>query len=91
MKPCTCGGTNENCRYCCGSGYVPDSTPLPEGPTPRPRVPMSFIEKEPSPPVFAKERTNWKEIIGGVVALLLPFIILFLRWLWKNGLDTLLK
>jgi hypothetical protein len=41
--------------------------------------------------VFAKERPNWKEIIGGVVALLLPFIILFLRWLWNNGLDTLLK
>lgn len=29
MKPCVCNGSNDNCRYCSGSGYVPDETPLP--------------------------------------------------------------
>jgi len=29
MKPRVCGGSNDNCCYCSGSGYVPDSAPLP--------------------------------------------------------------
>jgi hypothetical protein len=29
MKPCSCDGTNENCRWCSGSGEVPDSAPIP--------------------------------------------------------------
>ncbi len=29
MKPCSCGGTNENCRWCSGSGQVPDQQPIP--------------------------------------------------------------
>jgi len=45
---------------------------------------MSFVEKEPSPPVFVKERTNWMEVTIGGAALLWPFIIWGLHWLWKN-------
>jgi hypothetical protein len=30
MKPCVCGGSNNNCRYCSGSGYVPDNVGLPQ-------------------------------------------------------------
>ncbi len=30
MKPCVCGGSNSNCRYCSGSGYVPDNKGLPQ-------------------------------------------------------------
>ena|ERR1700686_2463729 len=29
MKPCVCEGSNDKCRYCSGSGYVSDLTPLP--------------------------------------------------------------
>ena len=29
MKPCVCGGSNANCRYCSGSGSVTDSIGLP--------------------------------------------------------------
>lgn len=29
MKACVCGGSNANCRYCSGSGYVSDATGLP--------------------------------------------------------------
>jgi hypothetical protein len=49
-------------------------------------MPISFNEKEPSPrpPEFVEDRRDWKEVIGGIVALLLPFIILVLHWLWKN-------
>ncbi len=85
MKPCTFGGTNESCRYCFGSGYVTDRTPVPRPPTPRQPIPISLVDREPSPPVFAKRSIHWKEIIGGVLALLFPFIIVFflrfLRWL----------
>lgn len=28
-RPCTCGGSQDNCRYCFGRGYVPASRPLP--------------------------------------------------------------
>ena len=29
MKPCVCGGSNNNCRYCSGSGYVADGAGIP--------------------------------------------------------------
>jgi hypothetical protein len=88
MKPCTCNGTNNNCRYCSGSGYVSDPTPLPKTPGPAQWIPMSSVEKEPGPPVFLKRPTDWNEIIGGILALFFPFILWFvfwfLRWLWRN-------
>jgi len=84
MKPCTCNGTNDNCRFCSGSGYVSDSMPLPKPPNPSQRIPMSFNEKEPRPPVFAKTPTDWKEVIIGGISLLWPLIIWVLYWLWKN-------
>ena len=29
MKSCSCGGSNENCRFCFGSGYVSESQGVP--------------------------------------------------------------
>src|SRR5215470_4204133 len=29
MKPCVCQGSNESCRYCSGSGVVPDNVGVP--------------------------------------------------------------
>ena len=85
MKPCACNGTNDNCRYCSGSGYVSDPMPMPKPPTPSQRIPMSFTEKEPLPPVYPKAPTDWKEVIIGVLSLLAPLIIWFLHSLWKNA------
>jgi len=82
MKPCTCNGTNDNCRYCSGSGYVSDSTPLPKSPPSR-WAPMALNEKEPAPRVFVGEPTNWTEVIVGVLTFS-PLIIWFLVWLWKH-------
>jgi hypothetical protein len=49
---------------------------------------MSAVEKETTPPVFVKRPTDWKEIIGGILALFFPFVLWFvfwfLRWLWQN-------
>src|SRR2546422_4831483 len=48
MNPCVCAGSNENCRYCSGSGYVPDSTGLPGAPSPGQNwVPESIREPRP--------------------------------------------
>jgi hypothetical protein len=46
MKPCVCNGSNDNCRYCSGSGYVPDDKPLPKGVTKNPYIGM----EPPTPP-----------------------------------------
>ncbi len=85
MKPCTCGGSNDSCRYCSGSGYVADSVVLLKGPESKgnPWIPESYVEKAPRPPVYIKRPTNWNEIIVGVLVLLFPFIIMFLQWLLK--------
>jgi hypothetical protein len=32
-KPCVCGGSNANCRYCDGSGYVRDDKAIPHLPS----------------------------------------------------------
>ena len=49
----------------------------------KPLIPESYVEKVPRPPVYVKQPTNWNEIIVGVLVLLFPFIIMFLRWLLK--------
>lgn len=37
-KPCVCQGSNENCRYCFGKGFVPDTQGLPIGLDAAPRI-----------------------------------------------------
>jgi len=83
VKSCTCNGTNDNCRFCSGSGYVSDTTPLPRPPSPPQWVPMSFVEKEPRPHVYVKDPINWGEVLIGLLTFS-PFIIWFVVWLWKH-------
>src|SRR5271167_1446668 len=59
MKPCTCNGSNDNCRYCSGSGYVRDETPLPTQPYP-PNNPYLNM-KAPTPPYLDPE--IWDELV----------------------------
>src|ERR1700690_2040247 len=59
MKPWRCNGSNDNCRYCSGWGYVGDETPLPiQGHPPNnPYIGM----KPPTPPELDPE--IWEEIV----------------------------
>jgi hypothetical protein len=62
MKPCVCNGSNDNCRYCSGSGYVPDEKPLPKGIPENPYIGM----KPSAPPRLDPEIED--EIVRGILA-----------------------
>jgi hypothetical protein len=62
MKPCVCNGSNDNCRYCSGSGYVPDDNPLPKGVAKNPYVGM----KPPAQPQL--DPAIEAEIFRGILA-----------------------
>jgi len=62
MKPCVCNGSNANCRYCSGSGYVPDEESLPKGTPTNPYMGM----KPPAPPQLDPKIED--EILRGVLA-----------------------
>src|SRR6266849_10642908 len=62
MKPCVCNGSNDNCRYCSGSGYVPDEEPLPKGMPENPYIGM----KSPTTPRLDPEIED--EIVRGILA-----------------------
>ena len=62
MKPCVCNGSNANCRYCSGSGYVPDGEHPPKGIRQNP-----YIDMKPStPPPLDPKIEN--EIVRGILA-----------------------
>jgi len=62
MKPCVCNGSNDNCRYCSGSGYVPEEKPLPKGIPENPYIGM----KPPTTPRLDPEIED--EIVRGILA-----------------------
>ena len=62
MKPCVCNGSNDNCRYCSGSGYVPDKNPLPKGIPENPYIGM----KPPTTSRLDPEIED--EIVRGILA-----------------------
>ena len=62
MKPCVCNGSNANCRYCSGSGYVPDEERLPKGIRKNP-----YIGMKPSTPPQLDPKIE-DEIVRGILA-----------------------
>ncbi len=69
MKPCVCAGSNEDCRYCSGSGYVSDSTRLPGAPPPGQNwVPESICEpraqEEPTPVAGPSSETKRRPLFS---------------------------
>jgi len=72
MKPCVCNGSNDNCRYCSGSGYVCDDAPLPKGITKSPYIDM----KPPTPSRLDPGIED--EIVRGILA----------RQIERNKLET---
>jgi hypothetical protein len=62
MKPCVCNGSNDNCSYCSGSGYVPDEKLLPKGIPENPYIGM----KPPTTPPLDPEIED--EIVRGILA-----------------------
>lgn len=94
MKPCVCNGSNDNCRYCSGSGYVPDEERLPKGIRKNPYIGMKpstppqldpKIEDEIVRSILAREAERnrleaWKEERrkGALVSAALLLVILFL-------------
>jgi hypothetical protein len=62
MKPCVCNGSNDNCRYCSGSGYVPNEKALPKGIPENPYIGMT----PPTTPRLDPKIEN--EIVRGILA-----------------------
>jgi len=93
MRPCRCGGSNENCCFCYGSGYVKDDPAhQPQPPTDlRNWLPNRLEEREPTPRPYIRKPIRWKEIIVGILALCFPLILLLLHWLWRQMLDAFSK
>src|SRR2546428_7275098 len=56
MKACVCDGSNENCMYCGGSGYVDDDKALPR----RPDDLGSWLPNEAP----ERPREGWKVFVG---------------------------
>lgn len=100
MKPCVCNGTNDNCRYCSGSGYVSDNKPLPKGILENPYIGMKpptalrldpKIEDEIVRDILAREaERNRLEACReqrrkrALVGTLLLLVILFLVWFFRR-------
>lgn len=83
MKPCICGGSNTNCRYCSGSGYVSDAVGLPQNRTGREELgPASELVHEPAPKPKAfvprKRRTTITDLAWYLLFLLITFLIVWL-------------
>ena len=89
MKACVCGGSNSNCRFCAGSGYVPKDRGLPVKHTRRETFSPSVIlevnlESMPQekPYVRSKLRRSFKEIITDWAWYLLFLLVtFFITWL----------
>lgn len=89
MKACLCGGSNSNCRFCTGSGYVPGDRGLPVKHTRRETFGPSVIHEvnveswpQASPYVRSKQRRSFKEIIADWAWYLLFFVVVFfITWL----------
>jgi hypothetical protein len=80
MKPCVCGGSNSNCRFCSGSGYVPESIGLPQVRSGREkRGAASVVATEPcfeekAPIRKEPKSTFFREMWWGLI---LPLIVIF--------------
>ena len=66
MKPCVCAGTNSNCRYCSGSGYVANGIGLPRpksvGDTWAPQSEI-IVRAESEPGTSGFHRHRWPVLI----------------------------
>jgi hypothetical protein len=87
MKTCVCEGRNENCRYCGGSGSVPDDMGLPQPPSDiKAWVPESQSVSEPRPegtPSFGMQsRSSFRsEAVGCFWSVAIQLIIVFVVFL----------
>ena len=94
MKPCVCGGSNDNCRYCGGAGYVPDDRGLPHPPSdlekwvpetftvPARQEKPPFVEGKSGSPTLKEDLKGcfWGWLLWAVFAL----VVMFLGFLWKS-------
>lgn len=96
MKPCVCNGNTENCKFCGGSGYVPDKIRLPHRPSDLENwVPESqTIRERPSenePPVQTYSRSSslsqemkgclWSLVLQAIFFVVVALLYFMLSWL----------
>ena len=93
MKPCVCGGSNENCRYCGGEGYVPDDKGLPHPPSdletwlPESNTLPPVPEKRPfldAPPSSSPLKDLKGCLLGMLLNVIVVTVLVFLGLLWKS-------
>jgi len=85
MKPCVCGGSNENCRYRFGSGYVTEATGLPVGnrashswaPESLPEPPREENKHFTNGPPLSSHSELWDLLLWGVLVPLLAYLVLW--------------
>jgi len=85
MKACVCGGSNENCRYCFGSGYVAKATGLPVGnrasrswaPGSLPEPPKEENKHFSHGPPLSAHSELWDLLLWGLLVPLLAYLVLW--------------
>jgi hypothetical protein len=92
MKTCVCEGRNENCRYCGGSGAVPDGISLPQPPSDlKTWIPesQSVAESRPEEKPFLgmESRSSFRsETMGCFWSVLIQLLVVLLACLLLNFL-----
>jgi hypothetical protein len=87
MKPCVCGGSNSQCRYCSGSGYVTDGRGLPLKHTNRETFSAGPLNETTTTPLVIppkRSRPPSEQLIDLAWCVLFLLITLFIAWLVKK-------